>query len=603
MHRTTTAALSAALLVLSARAPLGAQERVIPLDTLRVDASSAASSELGAASRGVEVITAEAIRRSPASSVPDLLQWAVGVDLMPRSPALADVGLRGSSFEQVLVLVDGVRVSDAQTGHFDLDLAVPLDQVERIEVLRGSASSLHGSDAMGGVINVVTRAGASGPAVRAEAGSFGATTLALSYGLALGGVTVDGAGEVRRGDGHRPGTDFETGTARLALRAPLGGSPLRADLAFAARDFGAEGFYGRYPSYEETRTLTGSLAWRAEPAPGLSIEPLLSVRRHGDHFVLFREDPDRYRNRHTTLQAGGEVLARLAVSPGLRLAAGVEAYRDELTSASLGDRTEGRTAALAEVAAGRIGGASATAGLRADVHERYGTVWSPSLSGAWWPTERLRLRASGGRSFRAPTWTERYYRDPGSIGDPDLSPERAWSAEAGVEARLPAGVRLAATGFVRDAEDLIDWAQPLSDTTAPHRTRNVQSARFRGLEAEAGVDAALGIRLTGRGSWLSLESSAEEGFRSRYALRPLVETLSLAADRSFGDLGLSLLAMRARRSGEEAYVRVDGRASYALRGARVYLDAQNLLDEGYADIVGYAAPGRSLLVGVEWRGR
>src|SRR5690606_27325750 len=119
--------------------------------------------------------------------IPDLLQWALGVDLMPRSPALADVSLRGSSFEQVLVLVDGVRVSDAQTGHFDLDLAVPLDQVERIEILRGPGSSLHGADAMGGVINVVTRQGVERSTARAEAGTFGTTGLALSHSMRLGG--------------------------------------------------------------------------------------------------------------------------------------------------------------------------------------------------------------------------------------------------------------------------------------------------------------------------------------------------------------------------------------------------------------------------------
>ncbi len=604
MPRTTTALrlAAAAAVLLSAPPPFAAQERVIPLDTLRVDASSLAAGELGAATRAVDVIPAEAIRRSPASSVADLLQWSVGVDLMPRSPALTDVALRGSSFEQVLVLVDGIRVSDAQTGHFDLDLAVPLDQVERIEILRGPASSLHGADAVGGVINVVTRRDAPGPAARAEAGSFGTIGLALSHGAAIGAARVDVAGELRRADGHRPGTDYETGTARMALRAPVLGGPLRADAAIAARDFGAEGFYGDYPSYEETRTATASLAWRADAGPRLSLEPLLSLRRHGDDFVLFREDPARYRNRHTTMQWGGELLGRFAAAPGLRLAAGVEAYRDELESASLGDRAEDRAAALAEVAAGRIGAVTATAGLRADLHERYGTVWSPSLAAAWWPAERLRLRASGGRAFRAPTWTERYYRDPANVGDPDLSPERAWSAEAGFELLLPFGLRLGAAGFLRDAEELIDWARPSNEPDAPWRTRNVESARFRGLEAELAAEEVLGIRWTGHGSWLSLESSAAAGFDSKYALRPVVETLALSADRAFaGGLALSLRATRTRRAEEAAYLRADARASYSLHGARVFADAQNLFDADYLDILGYPAAGRSLLLGAEWR--
>jgi iron complex outermembrane receptor protein len=124
-------------------------QRPVPLDTLRVTTSSRASAEMATATRAVEVITAAQIRRLPARSVAEVLQWALGVDLMPRSPALFDVAVRGSSFEQVLVLVDGIRMSDAQTGHFDLNLAVPLDQVERIEILRGPASTLHGADAVG----------------------------------------------------------------------------------------------------------------------------------------------------------------------------------------------------------------------------------------------------------------------------------------------------------------------------------------------------------------------------------------------------------------------------------------------------------------------
>ena len=102
----------------------------MPLDTVRVTVASLASPGLAASTRGVQVVTAEEISRLPATTVADVLQWAMGVDVMPRSPALVDVGMRGSTFEQVLVLVDGVRVSDAQTGHFDLNLAVPLDQVE-----------------------------------------------------------------------------------------------------------------------------------------------------------------------------------------------------------------------------------------------------------------------------------------------------------------------------------------------------------------------------------------------------------------------------------------------------------------------------------------
>src|SRR5690606_16014980 len=109
------------------------------------------------ATRAVQVITADDIRRTPARTVAEVLAWTLGADVLSRSPAQTDLALRGGTFGQVLVLVDGVRMSDPQTGHFNLDLAVPLGEIERIEVLRGGASTTYGSDAMTGVVNVVTR--------------------------------------------------------------------------------------------------------------------------------------------------------------------------------------------------------------------------------------------------------------------------------------------------------------------------------------------------------------------------------------------------------------------------------------------------------------
>ena len=161
-------------------------ERLLALDTLKVEVGSRVSSMLPAATRAVEVIDRERIDMIPARNVAELLRWATSVDFMPRSPAQADLSIRGAGFEQVLVLVDGVRVSDRQTGHFDLNVTVPLDRVERVEILRGPASALYGADAVGGVVNIVTRN--SGPQWegRMEGGSFG--TGALAVGGGGGGV-------------------------------------------------------------------------------------------------------------------------------------------------------------------------------------------------------------------------------------------------------------------------------------------------------------------------------------------------------------------------------------------------------------------------------
>lgn len=581
---------------------VSAQEEAIPLDTVHVTISSIASAEMASSTRSVDVLSAAEIERLPVRTVPDVLRWALGVDLMPRSPALVDVGVRGSSFEQVLVMVDGVRVSDAQTGHFDLDLAVPLAQVERIEILRGPASTLHGADAVGGVINVVTRHG-EGSQVRLETGSFGTAGMALSHTISAGEVRFDVATDLRRSDGHRPGTDYETLQGRLAVAGPIGERRVDASVAWAGRDFGARGFYGSNPDWDEfekTRATTASIALRSPVGARMAIEPVLSYRRHRDDFVLRRDDPSFYQNLHTTDQLGGKLTARYAHVGTLRLAAGGELYHDRLESESLGDRSENRGALLAELAAGRVGHVTAVAGARLDWHERHGSFVSPSASVAWWPVESLRFRASLGRALRTPTWTERYYRDPANEGSADLAPERSWSGEIGVDATPAEGVRVGVAIFQREAEDLIDWARG-AGSDGVWVTRNVESARFRGLEARLAVTDALGTRWTAHGSWLSLRSSTPDAVESKYALRPLAESVTAGVDRPLpGGFGVAVRATRARRVGEDAHLRADARVWFERSGLRLYLDGQNLGDESYLDIARIEAPGRALLIGLEW---
>lgn len=603
--RWITAALLAAYTIAAAiPTRAAAQQTPIPLDTVRVTIASMASAEMATSTRSVEILTAEQLRALPVSSVADALQWVMAVDVMPRSPALVDIGMRGSTFEQVLVMVDGVRVSDSQTGHFDLDLAVPLDQIERIEILRGPAATLHGADAVGGVINVVTRNGGESQ-VQLETGSFGTVGATLAHTLPAGWGRFDLGVDLRRSDGHRSGTDFETAQTRAALTAPVGDRTLSAAVAWAVRDFGANGFYGSNPSWDEfekTRATTASISLGPAPNARFSLEPVLSYRRHDDNFVLRRDDPSYYQNQHTTDQFGGRLTARYQAGRWLRLAAGGEAQHDRLESESLGDREEDRAALLTELAAGQVGLLTATAGARLDWHERHGSFLSPSVALAWWPVAEVRLRGSLGRALRTPTWTERYYRDPANEGSPDLSPERSWSGELGADATLATGLRVGFAVFERRADDLIDWARALGSDEV-WRTRNVESARFRGLEAELTWIDGLGTRWAAHGSWLSVRSTTPELVESKYALRPLTENVTVGADRPVGDgLGIGLRATRARRVGEEAYIRADARAWYEHARFRLYVDLHNLGDANYLDVAQTRAPGRALTVGLEWRG-
>lgn len=573
-------------------------DSVVEIEGLAVSVESRLAGS--AATRAVTVLDRAALEALPATTVTEALTWATGVDLQPRSAAQADVAVRGGTTEQVLVLVDGVPMSDAQTGHFDLDLAVPLESVERIEVLRGAASAVYGADAVGGVIQVVTRRPGSAPRGRAslEGGTFDRFAAAVSGEGGMGDWAASAALRLDRSDGHRSGTDHDQRWLHLGLDGPVGGGRARVQLGVAARDFGADGFYAPFPSYEETRTRTLSAAWRRSVG-GAVVDVTLHGREHDDDFVLRRGDPAFYRNVHTSRQTGIDVALRSESEGPWAWSVGATGGRDDLESTNLGDRSADRGAAFAEV--GWAGAAAGVrAGLRLDAREDFAPAWAPSLSGAWSPASTVRLRGAVARSFRAPTWTDRYYEDPANRGDPNLAVETAWSGEVGVDWRPLGPARVGLTTFVREARDLIDYARPADGPDdAVWQTRNVASATFRGVELDVHGVAVGPVALDGAVELLDVSSDEAGAFVSKYALRPLTHTVQMGARIPL--LGRATVGFRVanrRREGEDDRTTVALRLDARFGATRLWTDVTNLGDAAWLDVSGLPAPGRAVRTGI-----
>ncbi len=605
-----------ALLLQPPGAPVQA-DTVLRLDTIPV-VGTRVGVALSERTRAVQVLDRETLAGLPVRSVAEALQWATGVEVQARSFAQTDLSIRGGTFEQLLVLVDGVRMSDPQTGHFDLDLTLPLDRIERIEVLRGPASAQYGSDAVGGVVNIVTRNGGEGGSLRFEGGSFGTALLGAEGARGLGRLSMEAGAELGRSDGHREGTEWEQALLSFRMETPVAGGRLRGDLGYARRDFGAEGFYAPFPSVEATRTETVALRWIPSAAAAVRVEPRMTWRGHDDDFTLIRENPEVYRNIHRSTQAGADLVVRGTLSPALQVAAGAEVARHGLTSNALGDRSEHRGALFAEGGVEVGSSVALSVGLRHDRHGPWGGFTSPSLAASWSLTEATRLRASWGQSFRGPTWTERFYADPGHTPNPDVGPESGRSLEVGATLAPSPGVALSATLWERRQRDLIDWARPrlpegvVDLTTAPEPwvPRNVNRANFRGVEAEARWEVDPATHLSLSGSLLSLEADTPSDLESKYALRPLTEQVVAGVRRRLVGTAeegawLSATVRHGRRAEEAAFRDLDLRLEVSLpwaggraEGARVHLDARNLLDSDHPDLTGNPVPGRSFSLGI-----
>lgn len=594
-----------ALLAAAALLPaaLAAQQRPARLDTVRVTVGSRVDSSAAAdAARSVDVITHAELRARAGQSLQEILGEHLGVDVYSRSPAQADIALRGSSIEQVLVLVNGARVSDEQAGHYDLDLAVPTDLIDHIEILRGTGSTLYGPNAVGGVVNIVTRDRAPSEVARLRSGSFGTVEAALARTGSAGGIGLQAGADYARSDGQRPGTDSRVLQARAGFDAPAGAGRLAASVGVGVRDFGAADFYAPYPSYEDTHTSTAALRYDTPVGRRWTLSVHANGRRHLDLFTLVRDEPAVYQNHHDNWQTGGDAVARYAAAAGVGLALGAEGYDARLVSARLGDHDETRSAAFAELNAGSGEHASVDVGLRGDHSSAYGDFFSPSLSGSLPVARRVRLRASVGRGFRAPTWTERFYVDPANIGTPDLRSERFWAEEAGVHAATTDASSVDVTAFWRQADDLIDWARPAASGPAvPWHTLNVESALYRGVEITAHAYGVAGVDWTVRGSGLTFNAKGASGYEGKYALRPITRTYGATAELpSLHGVDVLLDLLDAQRSHEASYVRADLRLAHAWGATRVTLDLRNLTDAAYLDASGMPVAGRGAYVGVEW---
>lgn len=576
----------------------------------------------GSEAASAAVLTREEIARLPARSLAELLRFLPAVDVRRRGPGgvQADVALRGADYNGTLVLVDGEPVNDPQTNHHALDLDVPADAIERIEVLYGAASALYGSEAVGGVVNVVTR----GAELGASRARLTGRWLRGSFSLDEGGVGVAARltdsvavsvdGERSESSGFRDDREHSTKSVRATVRVetPLG--PVTLAGGGASRAFGAFGFYGtRIPNQkEQTLTRTLRLSGELDLGRGWSLAPSASVREHRDDFVLERSDPAFYRNLHETERSSLRLVARRPLLGGT-LAAGAEAGRDTIDSTSLGARERSRSAAFVELgrpfstAAPSRGGFRA--GARVDRHEGFGTRLSPQL-GAWVALGRgLRARASAGTAFRVPTFTELHYVDPQTVGNPDLRPERSRSVEAGLAWEAgPATVD--AVVFHRRGTDLVDFVR--SSREEPYRATNLRTVDTLGLEASVSLDpsrVALGPleRLELRAAFVSAdlaalraEAGATEG---RYLLDPLrVRWDLLAAARlPLGLAASARLSYSDRPSYPDGVLLLDARVGRRLLEGdllEAWVEGENLGAVRYEEVPGVPLPGRTLAAGL-----
>lgn len=552
---------------------------------------------LNEADRSITLLPVTAQTSLLTTSWIDLLRLEPSLDLRQRAPngVLTDLSIRGSSFGQTLVLLNGLRLNDAQTGHFNMNLPVPLEAVERIEVLKGAGSLFYGSDAVGGVVNVITNVSERRTLrVRTAVGSFGSQQQRVDFGWSNKLFSQRLVAARDFSTGFTSNRDFRglSGSYDLRFRSRLGNTSVL--LASADRAFGAEQFYGNFPSWERTKTWWTGIRQEL----GSKTEASFAFRRGTDLFVLYRDRPTVYTNHHAgeTYQAA---LRRVeTLNSNTRLSYGVEGLRDTLNSTNLGKRTRDRGAAYVGLDVRALHRFSFTLGTREELYTGGGRQFSPTAAMGYWLSPGWKLKASASRAFRLPTFTDLYYRDPANVGNPLLRPESAWNFEGGVQWVRLDSLRAELTVFQRRERDGIDYFRRTpSDTWA---AANFQRLRFGGIEAAIAWTVRRGHTFEARHTSIRGLQTSLDGLESKYVFNYPTEHSMFSWQ---GTLPFRTVARvrfgRLQRVRRPAYATADLFVASQRGRLRPFVQVLNAGGTRYEEIPNVPMPGRTLFGGIE----
>lgn len=546
----------------------------------------------------------------------DFLKVEPSVDLRERAPGgvQTDVSLRGG---QTLIMVNGLPVSDVQSVHHNMDLPLPLDSLDRIEVLRGAGSTFYGSSAVGGAVNFITAPPSSSEFRLGSAiGNFGTNEQNASAAFVEKRFSEQLSFARSFSTGFIPDRDYRSlaTTSDTHVKTLLGDTNVL--LAYSDRPFGAAQFYGNYPSWERTK---GWLALLRQDL-GKKTEFDFAYRRHSDLFDLFRGQPWIYENNHVTDTWQVALRRHDQLSQNGILSYGAEAYREDIDSSNLGVRARNRGAVYVNCDMRAWKRFSFSVGGREEIYNSTRGEFSPTAAAGYWLGRGLKLRASASHAFRMPTYTELYYHDPANVGNPYLRPETAVSYEGGIQWDRGGRVSASATIFQRRDHDLIDYAK-CADSSASQipcdgkwHALNVDDLTF------TGVEAALQFRLP-HGNSLSLAYTGLHGSQdplqalfSKYTFNQLTNSgIATWQGRLPGNVIARTRLGVAQRDCTAAtcaagltdssrgnpYPIWDAAVSRQFGYVSARLGFSNLANTRYEEIQNVIMPGRSVLFGLE----
>jgi vitamin B12 transporter len=557
-------------------------------------------------SRSVVLISPREIQSAPVNSIQDLLKYAPGVDLRTRGVdgVQSDIGIRGGSFEETLVLIDGIKISDAQTGHHNLNLPLPLNSIEKIEILKGQGARIYGANTFSGAVNFITR--------KEKQFSFDAQITGGGNGLygasiynsnSFGAFNSNISFSKDKSDGYRANTAFDIINFfyNSSLSFPDGSINLIA--GYNDKKFGANNFYSdKYPNqWEHTTTRIAALTGNWELGT-LALTPKVFWRRNDDDYILDNTRPGWYRNLHKTNSFSVELQTSFSTSLG-STSLGTEITYDKIESTNLGNHNRTKGGLFAEQAFSPLSNINISTGFF--LYNYSGSGWKlwPGFDISYLINSNIKIFASAGKAFRIPTFTELYYKSPANMGSSGLVIEETVNYEIGAS-YFAGTVQLNGSLFYKEGKNIIDWVRASADDIWTVRNET----RLNTLGFEAGI-LLLTKKIAGNipvsnisvnYTYLSMDRNTSR-YESRYALDHLRHQLIISVGNElFYDITQSWLLRYEERENFEDHFIVDSQISKTFGYITIVIKAANLFNQSYLDLGGIPLPGRWISASVKF---
>lgn len=594
------------------------------------------------------------IERVPVSSVNQLLKQLPGFDIRQRGPfaTQADISYRGGNFDQTMLLLNGVNFTDPQTGHYSLNLPISPDIIHKIELFNNTTSFLFGASPFSGLLNIVTKPERKNSlSLHLSGGMYGYFNGMASLNLKTGKLSHLIAVNHNRSDGYRHNTDFSITNIFYHLHGDFKKGTLEFQTGYTDKEYGANGFYSlRFPDqYESTETFLTSVSWHKKGR--VDWKPTLYYRNNRDCFELIKGQPKENNNYHITHVAGFNFLTSLKSRIG-KTSLSVDVRGENVTSTSLGEKlrtpiysssfdinfTHARARMTSGVALAHTYARkrwevdiSALFNCFFDMDKKFYLLPAVNVNYHFLQKEKesaiylATLHWGAASTVRRPTFTDLYYKTGDIVGNSNLLPEKAFTAEMGTKFQITEKNRTdswlitSASFFTRYGRDMIDYVK--HDQDVMWQVINHTDLIFLGTELQMiwkpnnywnknfpVTQVALHY------SYLFSDKESR-GYQSRYILDHLVHNFTVLLNhRIWKDLTIDYTFSYRKRKGEylsyevvpegqnrpfPSYCLLDVRLNYQYSVAKFYLEISNLLNHSYFDIGGVQQPGIWILGGVK----